>query len=128
MSVWGDDLDGRDYNTKRAYGMSVTAPPEDYRWHHHQINANQGADSTVTPLSQETKANHRADRMAWLDQFDLEIREEGEWRYWRWLGDDSDLRGAYNDNSGCPRKVMWSERRPIGARLPKIPGFWPADE
>lgn len=117
MSVWGDDLNGADYNTKRAYGMSVNAPPEDYRWHHYSINTGMGKDSTVSPLSQETKANHREMRQAHLDQFEMEITEEGDWRYWRW----------YTEESGR-RIVMWSERRPIDAPLPKIPGFYPSDE
>ena len=127
-SVWGDMLDGRDFNTQRAYGMSVNGPPEDYKWRHYEINANQGSDSTVSELAKETRAIHKELRLSYLDQFDLEIREEGAYRYWRWLGDDNDLRGCYVDESGRGRKVVYSERRPISVPLPKVPGLWPRDE
>lgn len=117
MSVWGDDLNGADFNTKRDYGMSVKSPPVNYKWHHHTSNSGIGMDSTVTPLAAETKVQHREMRQAYLDQFDMEITEEGDWRYWRW----------YTERSGR-RIVMWSERRPLSQSLPKVPGFWPADE
>lgn len=127
-SVWGDQLDGRDFNTKRAYGMSVNAPPATYRWHHYEANINMGSDSTVSELDKETRVIATELRLSYLDQFDLEIREEGEYRYWRWLGDDNDLQGCYIDQSGRGRKVVYSERRPIAAPLPKVPGLWPRDE
>lgn len=127
-SVWGDQLDGRDFNEQRSYGMSVTTPPENYKWHHYTINSCQGNDSTVSELALETRAALKDMRLSYLDQFDLEIREEGEYRYWRWLGDDNDLRGCYIDQSGRGRKVVFSERRPIDSPLPKVPGLWPRDE
>lgn len=112
MSVWGDNLDGRDYNTQRTYGMTETIPPEDYQWHHSTLIFGQGNDIVATEYN--TKADFRELRLNWLDQFDLEIQEEDDYRIWRWYDEE--------------RTVRWSERRPVAAPLPKVPGFWPSDE
>lgn len=113
-SVWGDQLNGADYNMQRTYGMTETVPPENSRWHHYKINIGQGNDSTVSPLTEETLANHRAERLAWLDQFQMEITEEGAFRWWKW----------YDGNRVC----RWSERRPLSDPLPSVPGFFPSDK
>lgn len=126
--TWGDQLNGADYNTARTYGMSVAVPPTNYRWCHHTAVIGQGNDRVASALAVQTKEELRDLRLSWLDQFDLEIREEGNYRYWRWLGERSGLRGAYVDDAGTPRQVRWSEKRSIDTPLPKTPGFWPSDE
>lgn len=110
----GSDLNGRDYNEVRGLGMTETIPPEGYTWHHYKTNIGAGNDSTVSPLAEQTLADLREMRLTWLDQFDMEISEEGAFRWWKWYDGD--------------RAVRWSERRPLSAPLPKCPGFWPSDE
>ena len=128
ISVWGDDLDGAKWNNTRGHSMTKTAPPADYKWHHYKVNANVGTDSTVSPLVEETRALYREIRQEWLDQWELEVVEEGKYRVWRWLGGVSTLRGAYVDSTGTPREVKWMERRSTNSPLPKVPGLWPSDE
>lgn len=111
MSINGDQLNGRDYSTKRDYSMTVTEPPADYRWRHYTINMGQGKDSTVSPLAQATLTTLMELRLAYLDQFEMEVTEEGAHRYWRWYDED--------------RSVRWWERRPVTDPLPKQPGLWP---
>lgn len=111
MSVWGDDLNGLDYNSKRAYGMTETVPPADYRWHHSTLVFGQGKDIVHTDY--DVKAELRELRLNWLDQFEMRIEEEGDYRWWKWYDGDT---------------CRWSERRPMSAPLPKLPGFWPSDE
>jgi hypothetical protein len=114
MSVWGDDLDGRKWSESRGTSMTETAPPADYRWHHSEISVGHGNDVVASEYRELTKETHREMRLSYLDQFELEIEEEGRWRYWRWYGYDKKLRR---------RVVKWSQRRPINAPPPKTPGF-----
>lgn len=128
MSVWGENLDGRTWNDSRGTSMSVTAPPADYRWHHSKTNIGQGNDEVYSEYRTETMAKYREIRLAWLDQFDLEIAEEGKYRVWRWLGKKTNRPSGYMSSNGARRLVKWEERRPIDAPLPKTPGLWPSDE
>lgn len=112
ISVWGDDLNGADYNTKRGGSMSITVPPEDYRWHHSAINIGHGKDVVATQY--DCRAELREIRLSWLDQFDMVIEEDGAYRWWRWY-----------DGLGS---VRWAERRLLTAPLPKVPGFFPSDD
>lgn len=91
--------------------MTVTVPPEDYRWHHSAINVGHGKDTVA--MQYDCRAELREIRLSWLDQFEMVIREEGSYRLWEWY--DGDV-------------VRWSERRPLEAPLPKQPGLWPSDE
>ena len=112
MSVWGDDLNGRDYNETWGPEATVTRPPEDYRWHHDKCNIGHGND--VVKTAYDSAAEFRAVRLAWLDQFELTISEEFGARWWRWYDGDGSVR--------------WAESRPLSAPLPKQPGLWPANE
>jgi hypothetical protein len=112
VSIWGDDLDGRNYNEVWDHGATKTRPPEDFRWHHNRCVFGHGKD--VVAMKYDSAAEFRAIRLAWLDQFELRITEEGDYRWWTWYDGDGSVR--------------WAERRLVSAPLPKIPGLWPADE
>ena len=113
MTKRGDELDGRDYNTLRAQSMTETVPPDGYTWHHTKAGIGWGNDSTVSELAEQTAYELRELRLAWLDQFTMEIQEEGDNIYWRW----------YDGEHSC----RWWERRPAGSPPPTTPGFWPSD-
>lgn len=92
--------------------MSITEPPIDYRWHHVECKIGGGND-VVKSMTAVTLQNHREMRLAWLDQFELEITEKGAFRWWMWYDGE--------------RSVRWAESRPLSDPLPKVPGFWPSD-
>lgn len=115
MSIYGDAIDGRQFQDSRKYSMSETVPPINYRWHHNEMRLGMGND--VVASQYNFKEELREVRLGWLDQFILEVTEEGVYRYWRW----------YTGGSG-QRKVVWWERRLLSDPLPKTPGFWPSDD
>lgn len=116
-SVWGDSLRGENFNTRRDYSMTETAPPEDARWHHYAHSHLIGEDSTVSPLAKQTLEELKRIRIEWLSQFEMFVTEEGAYRWWRWYSVEG---GKYI--------CRWEERRLVDAPLPKTPGLWPTDD
>lgn len=104
---------------KRSMSMTTTTPPIAYRWTT-RYTADLSNNPPINPIDHEV---WKATRLSFLDQYELIVSEEGKYRIWRWLDGPSTNPSAFND-----RLVVWWERRPIKAPLPRTPGLWPADD
>lgn len=117
----GSEQDGRDYSYSRSISMTKTEPPASHRW----TTEDKPQDNS------DTDGGFRNRRLAWLDQFDLEISTKPErgYRYWRWLSTTTtDPRTGHRAADGTFRRVVWWERRKWTDPLPAQPGLWPLDE